>query len=63
MEMQEGLKSEELTQMDAGRGLFGNIDNFQWTFENRDVRTGGSTIAKKLPKQKFFKRARRPKGW
>ena len=49
--------------MDAGRGLFGNIDNFQWTFENRDARTGGSAIAKKLPKHKFFKRARRPKGW
>ena len=47
MEMQEGLKPEELAQMDAERGLFSNIENFQWTFDNRDALTVGSTIVKK----------------
>lgn len=44
MEMQEGLKPEELAQMDAGRGLFGDVEKFEWTIETRDALTVGSTI-------------------
>ena len=46
-EMQEGLKPEELVQMDAGRGLFGDVEKFQWTFENRDALNVGSTMVGK----------------
>jgi hypothetical protein len=44
MEMQEGLKPEELAQMDAGRGLFGDVEKLEWTIETRDALTVGSTI-------------------
>ena len=46
-EMREGLKPEELEQMDAGRGLFGEPEKFERTFENRDAPTVGSTMVAK----------------
>eukprot|EP00435_Cladocopium_sp_Y103_P044115 s218_g12.t1 len=36
-ELQEVLKPEELEQLDQGRGLFKELEKFEWTFENKDT--------------------------
>eukprot|EP00435_Cladocopium_sp_Y103_P000040 s2725_g1.t1 len=48
-ELQEGLKPEELEQLDQDRGLFKELEKFEWTFENKDslMVVVGSTMIKK----------------
>ena len=46
-ELQEGMKPEELEQLDQGRGLFKELEKFEWTFENKDTLMVGSTMIKK----------------